>query len=406
MVLIGYAGGHAVDVNVIAFSHFLNRTPLDGRFCILVKSCDVSFDSYRCHDYWQKNNALQVEALPLSLPAYNFLPVREVPRFQRKRFKDPHMFELTVLGVNVLLPSLVALTAGLVVWKMQPAASLSSTEGQSSATRVGLAKTPTASATGLALVQGLVVSGATAVALAMAFGLRNGWAMWHEDAWMRWPTAVVLVALAGAVTAGLTSAWLVWTLRILATLIASGVIFPTGEAWEFLWPVRFQWWAVMTISTVVGWYLCHAQTPQLAAILALNWIVLLVAAAYLTSQSFLKVTEPLMAVASVLGCLSLFSLGGRASQWVSMAAGPCLFATSAAVASAQFNSFLGLPDRLSWFTMATPSLLAMAAYGFTTASSTRGLVRYAMLCLIVSLALAAAVIGWTNGMLPAGGEEW
>jgi hypothetical protein len=268
------------------------------------------------------------------------------------------------------------------------------------------AETPTAPATSLAFLQGLVISGATAAALGVAFGLRNGWALWHEDAWMRWPTAVVLVALAGAVTAGLTSSWLVWTLRILATLIASGVIFPTGEAWGFLWPARFQWWAVMTISTVVGWSLCHVQPPKLAAFLGLNWIVLLVAAAYLTSQSFLKVTEPLMAVASVLGCLSLFSLGGRTSQWVSLAAGPCLFATSAAVASAQFNSFLGLPDRLSWFTMATPSLLAVAAYGFTTASATRGPGRYAVLCLIVSLALAATVIGWTNEMLPEGGEEW
>jgi len=65
-----------------------------------------------------------------------------------------------------------------------------------------------------------------------------------------------------------------------------------------------------------------------------------------------------------------------------------------------------LPDSLSWFTMATPSLLALAARGFTSSSLTRGIGRYTLLCLIVGLALAAVVIIWTHGMLPEGGEEW
>jgi hypothetical protein len=316
------------------------------------------------------------------------------------------MFELTVLGINVLLPSLVALTAVGLVWKMQPRARLSSQSGQAGTMPVGSAETADAPAKGIAYAQGIIVSGATAAAFCLAFALRNEWALWHEDAWMRLPTAVGLVALAAAVTAGLTNSWLVWSLRLLATLIACGVIFPTGEAWEFLRPAQFPWFACMTLSTVVGWYLSQALAPKPAAILGLNWIVLLVAAAYLTSQSFLKVTEPLMAVASVLGCLSLFSLGGGAPRMVSLAAGPCLFATAATVASAQYNSFLGLPDSLSWFTMATPSLLALAARSFTSSSLTRGSGRYTLLCLIVGLALAAVVIIWTHGMLPVGGEEW
>jgi hypothetical protein len=311
------------------------------------------------------------------------------------------MFELTVLGINVLLPALVTLAGGVLAWKLQRRPNLQPLPEQPADREA-----PPTTQRGNTFLQGIVISGAAAAAVWIAFALRTQWAAWHEDAWMRLPVAVALVALSAAVTAGLTKPGWVWTVRVLAVAIASATIFPTGEAWEFLLPTRYQWLALITLSTCVGWILCHALAPQLAAILSLNWIVLLVAAAYLTSQSFLKVTEPLMAVASVLGCLSLLSLRSGAPRMVSWAAGPCLFATSAAIASAQFNSFLGLPDALSWYAMLTPALLALATYRFAGSAGHGGSGKYALICVVVALVLAATLIGWTNGMLPEGGEEW
>lgn len=320
------------------------------------------------------------------------------------------MFEATVLGINVVIPSVIALAGALLAWLARPprrdASGTSQTSAAESANRPGLA-TATNGPGAHGLAQAAAISACSVLAIWTAFALRNEWAWWHTDAWMRMPVAVAVVGLAAWVTAGMQVRWLAWSIRSVVVLTAAVAIFPTGEAWEFLLPRRSLWLASMTLSTLLGWTSMAWRKPQPAAVLGLSWILLLVGDAYLAGQSFLRVTEPLLAVASVLGCLSLLSLRAGSSPWVAIASGPCLFATSGFLASAQFNSFLGLPDSLTWFAMFCPALVAVATQWLTGhlgpgAQSKR----YMVACVSISIALALAIGGWTTWLLPSGDEEW
>lgn len=306
------------------------------------------------------------------------------------------MFELTVLGINVVLPAVVTLVAlvGALLLNRAPATRQVPTGQPVSADQLVNERTRI-----MEFALGALVAAASSLAIWLAVALRNQWSVWHEDAWMRMPTGVALVALAAGVTSGLKLSWLVWLIRAASVLLAAHFVFPVGEAWAFLLPVKEVWLASMVASTLVGWFLIERRQSRQAAELGLGWILLLIAAAYLTSQSFLRITEPLMAVASVLGCLGLANLWSRTPPLIGTAAGPCLFALSAAVASAQFNSFIGLPDALSWFAMSTPAMAAL----LTQWTNKRKLV---WPTLLVCLVLAVAVIGWVFFVTPSGGEDW
>ncbi len=306
------------------------------------------------------------------------------------------MFELTVLGINVILPSILTLLGVALGYRLSGAV-----ESRHETER------PLESNRTVELVRGVCVAAASALAIWSAVALRNEWAIWHEDAWMRLPTGVALVALAAAVTTGMNFVWLAWLIRGVAVLTAALAIFPSGEAWGDLLPTKNLWLASITLSTLVAWFLMERRGSRDAAVLGLSWILLLIVAAYLTSQSFLKVTEPLMAVASVLGCLSLLSLRRGSSSWVATAVGPCLFAFSAAVASAQFNSFLGLPDALSWLAMASPGIAAALTQWTSVGHSQIGSRKKNLWAtLLVCLLMAVAIVAWTQWALPSGGEEW
>ncbi len=306
------------------------------------------------------------------------------------------MFELTVLGINVVLPAVVTLVAiaGALRLNRTFAKQQLPVDPTVPAALKGNDRTRVVDFAGR-----LLVAAASALAIWLAVALRNQWSLWHEDAWMRMPVGVALVALAAGVTSGLKLSWLTWLIRAAAVLLAAQVVFPVGEAWAFLLPVKHVWLASMVLSTLIGWFLVERRQARQAAGLGLGWILLLIAAAYLTSQSFLKITEPLMAVASVLGCLGLANLWSGVPQLIATAAGPCLFALAAAVASAQFNSFIGLPDALSWFAMSTPAMAAL----FTQWTTKR---KPLWPTLLVCLLLAVAVIGWTFYLTPSGGEDW
>ncbi len=299
------------------------------------------------------------------------------------------MFELKVLAINVLLPAAAAVVGAVIALRIKGANSSQHSERS------------------VDFVRSVPIGIATIVAIWGAVAFRNEWAVWHEDAWMRFPTGVALVALAAVVTAGLNNVWIVWLLRGGAVFVAALAVFPLGEAWEFLLPKRHIWLSTITLGTVVGWFCIERRQPLASAILGIGWILILIAAAYLTSQSFLKVTEPLMAVAAVLGCLSLLSLRRGSPQLLGVAAGPCLFASSSAIASAQFNSFLGLPDTLSWLAILAPASAAAVTDWTCASANARGrLYQSLWLTLIVCVGLAAVIIAWTELAQPVGGEEW
>ncbi len=245
----------------------------------------------------------------------------------------------------------------------------------------------------------------------LVFGLRHGWSL--EDAWLKIPVGTALVALGSLWPAGrgtaLTMQLFGWTARLGLLLAAAMMVFPTGEGWEFLLPARPTWLATMIVSASAAWWLLARLTSRQAGWLGLGWIALTAASAFLTAQSFLKVTEPLLAVASLLGCFSLAALFRGRGQLLMAAAGPCLFAYASIVATAQFNSFLGLSDWLSWLSMSAPALSAgvVALVSQVVRGRNRGEWIVWLASLIGCLALAAAVVLWTLLATGGGGEsEW
>ena len=310
------------------------------------------------------------------------------------------MFELTVLGTNILLPSLVVLLgAAVAIAVTRPRAGAATSTATSSPATYSTAQP-------WLLLRSLLVGTAVTLALWAAVGLRNQFSLWPDDAWLRMPHAVALIALAAGVTVGMQHMWLGWLIRSLAVGLAAWMVFPTGESWDFLLPQRPQWLLCLGLSTLVAWGLVEMRPPRSAAVLGLSWIVVWVAAAYLTGQSFLSVTEHLMAISAVVGCLSLLTLWCNWEGVLVPAVGGCLFASSASIASAQFNSYLGLPDSLSWLAMSSPAIAAAMAYPFAAKRGgdlrpgARWYVTLAICCLV-----AGGLIAWTYSAVPAA-PEW
>ncbi|MCA9132207.1 MAG: hypothetical protein KDA45_03600 [Planctomycetales bacterium] len=307
------------------------------------------------------------------------------------------MFEFKLLLINVLLPSAVILLAVLAAWGGAPRA-VSRREAVDAASLPG---EPTAGdrSRGLQGVQrgtATLMTVAAVVAFALAFGLRTEFVLWPEDAWMRLSLGVTVVGVAAILAVWIPWSPLAWAVRLLAVGLATYGMIPRGEAWEFLLPSENYWLAAMWLSVSVGWWSIVRRSPAQAAVLGLAWIPSVAAAAFLTAQSFLKVTEPLLAVASILGWLSLFSWPRWSGALANAAAGPCLFALAAAVASAQFNSYLGLPDSLSWLAMSCPAIVGLLGLPWTSRGTAGHAAKsYVLLSVLSSLLLAAVVVGWT-----------
>lgn len=257
--------------------------------------------------------------------------------------------------------------------------------------------------------------GALAAVLAIwsAYALRNGLVLVAEDRWLRIPLAVTVVGIPGALAAHLPNP-AKWAVKTLAVVCAAMLVFPTGEAWDFLQETKIQWIAAMAAGCLIAWSLLNQRNAPRAGILALGWIASLVAAAFLTAQSFMRVTEPMLAIASVFGIMGFAAIWQHRSQLLLGAAGPSLFAMAAGLASAQFNSYLGMSDRLTWLAMLAPATAALLSHPFrersgTDASATPATARgkyQSVITIILCLILAAAVIGWTQVAAGVGEEEW
>lgn len=252
---------------------------------------------------------------------------------------------------------------------------------------------------------------AAAAAIWLAFGLRNGFAFFPaDDAWLRIPTAAILVAVCAVLTVPVPGL-IRWVVRLGSLVAASWIVFPAGEAWEFLLPSRTFWIAALAGCSCIGWLGIESRSARESGILALSWIPCFAATAFLTAQSFMKVTEPLLAVSSVVGCLGIAGIVSRRSELLLGAAGPCLLTSAAAAANAQFNSYLGLSDWLTCLAMFSPAIVAVCGMPFLsqptssqTGSSTIHLGAFATV--IASLAVAIAIVVWTVVVAGGGEEEW
>lgn len=327
------------------------------------------------------------------------------------------MFELQILLANIVLPIVISVVSiGLaVLWRRR--SPVSDVETPPSTTPL-VGSSATVVFGGLAAMASIVV----------AFQVRNGFEAWPEDSWRRIPHAVSVVALASVMTT-LLPALPRWLVRAGALMLASWLVFPVGDSWEFLADRKTLWLAAMAVAPFVGWICVGRCSVGQSAALGFGWILCCATATLLTAQSFLKVTEPMFAVSSVLGCFAIATLRWKfrsSASWLDGAAGPCLFAYAAFIANAQFNSYAGITDWLSFLAMFTPAIAALLsvvffpldAAEFTTADSAQGAkntrrgaaVLLSCATLLLCFAAAAPVAVWTYYAAGLGEqsskEEW
>ncbi len=231
--------------------------------------------------------------------------------------------------------------------------------------------------------------------------------------------AVAIVGLAAMCSTWIPSKFklIIWLTRAITLWVATKTVIPTGEAWDFLQPNIPTWTFVMVLGPLLGWWLIERLPTGTAATLGLSWILCIAASAFL-SKDFLRITEPMLAIASVLGCVSIGTWFTKRAELVGAVAGPCLFGSGAAVASFQFNSFLGLPDALSWFAIVAPALAALVTLAVRrkgahqtaenlvaneSSHSIRAILSIVAACLVVSTTVVVWTLIASSG--GAGGEE-
>jgi hypothetical protein len=312
------------------------------------------------------------------------------------------VFELEILFANVVVPATTVLVGCLLVLH------------KSTIHFVHLALT--------------VCSG---LAIWAAFAVRNGFAWWPEDAWQKVPvTAMLVMAMAFVmdlfrsqlVRTSLNSAALEkaatsirqsprpFTLELVQGVVlaatvafAAWLIFPTGQGWTSIQDQQFLWCVVMTLAASFGWWGLAGCQPAVASTVGFATIPLLIAGAFLTSLSMMKVTEPLIAIATALGLCSLIDLRltGRRSLPIMIAA--TLFSMSGFIAHANFQSYLDLPRTLYFLAMLSPAIIALVAR-----ISQRKSTRFAIgLTIVLALGLAASIGAWAYNAGDVGhADEW
>ncbi|RMF44845.1 MAG: hypothetical protein D6753_01490 [Planctomycetota bacterium] len=203
--------------------------------------------------------------------------------------------------------------------------------------------------------------------LYLAFALRGTWWPSWDEFWQRIPIAAGGIALAGILplrAGGRGGSAALWAVRLAVVVGAGYLVFPSGPGWEFLASTRVPWLGAMALAAVVPWIVLSMVNRTVAGHLLLASLPAWAAAGFLTSQSFMKVTEPMLAVATLSGSAGLTLLCLRRVPPLAAGLGALHFVGAAAIAQAQFNSYLGLPDGCSWFAMLLPAgLAAMAALG-------------------------------------------
>jgi hypothetical protein len=317
------------------------------------------------------------------------------------------VLELQILAANVLLPIGVMLLA-LAATRWLPG-------------RIRNEGPELASEASISPGANVLLVFASVASIWLAFGVRVDFALWPDDVWARMPQAVAIVGAASILTIWL-SAKTPWP-KLSASLInacglaaAALVVFPTGEAWEFLIPRKNAWLALLVLGPWVAWWCADQLAGKRAATLGFGWILCIAASAVLSSD-FIRVTEPMLAMAAVVGCASLACLRIQHAQYVATVATPSIFGMSAATANAQFNSYADLPDPLFWCAIALPAfaaLIAMTVLRTPLPKSARrtpdeGPIGWkrVILMLAVCLIFAICIVAWKLLVSNAsGGEDW
>lgn len=275
-----------------------------------------------------------------------------------------------------------------------------------------------------------VLAACSGIAIWTALVIRTGFSWWPEDAWQRVPVAAMIVSAVAMLVGFIqlkamrskqtldpnetspatrgeprrSASDLIYCIAIaMVTAVAAWLIYPRGEAWAELQNQQFQWWAVITLAASFGWWGIAGCQPVVASTVGLATIPLLIASAFLTSLSMMKVTEPLIAVATVLGLCSRIDLRLAGQRSLPIMFAPTLFAMSGFVAHACFQSYLNLPRTLYVLAMLSPAILALVARMAQRKSTPFAIKVTVGLALLLTFAIGSwAYIGGEVGS----GEEW
>ncbi len=245
------------------------------------------------------------------------------------------MFELTVLLANLIVPATIMVAAIGLAWRM---------------------KQPSIACC-------MVLGTSAAIAIAVAYGLRNGFAIWPEDAWQRIPLATLMVGIIGSTRAHIAPARSIPYLLNLVALVgialaATYVVLPSGEGWEELAKSALKWYALFLVAMVTAQCLIDCLPSRAVGWFGLALIPWTMISAYLCSESFVKVTEPIIAVATTIGLGSLANLRKTDSHAVRSILAPALFTVFAGLAHAKFYDFADTPEWYYQLLVVTPSLMA------------------------------------------------
>jgi hypothetical protein len=257
-----------------------------------------------------------------------------------------------------------------------------------------------------------MIAAGSGLAIYLSLAIRNGFSWWPEDAWRKVPVAALIVSCVAIIADLLRAKHLpnsatasaealsrrnspsvpaYFRLISIAIAVASAawLIFPRGDAWSELQSQQGMWCVVITLAASLAWWGIAGCRSPVATTVGLATIPLLIASALLTSLSIMKVTEPLIAVATVLGLCSLLDLR-RNDRALPIAIAPTVFAMSGFIAHANFQSYLNLPRTLYFLAMLSPAIIALAAR-----MAQRKTTRFAIgITVMLSLLLAGAIGSW------------
>jgi hypothetical protein len=271
-----------------------------------------------------------------------------------------------------------------------------------------------------------VLSACSGLAICVALAIRNGFAWWPEDAWQKVPAAALIVTAVAIIaesvrsrktactgvapaqrvspqTNSMAMAIVQWAGIAIAAACTAWLIFPRGDAWAELQSQQNQWCIVIALAASFGWWGVAGCHPPVASTVGLATIPLLIANAFVTSLSIMKVTEPLIAVATVIGLCSLIDLRLAGRRSLPMMIAPTLFAMSGFIAHASFQSYLGLPRALYLLTMLSPAIVALVAR-----TAQRKSTRFAIgatVVLALMLAVAIGIWGYIAGEVGSA-DDW
>ena len=269
-----------------------------------------------------------------------------------------------------------------------------------------------------------VLAVCSCLAIWVAIAVRNGFAWWPEDAWQKVPVAAIIVTAVAMMVElfrpkqtlcsveEASSAAHLQPLRsapalarcvaiAIAAATAAWLIYPRGETWAELRSQQNQWCIVITLAASFGWWGIAGCRPSVASTVGLATIPLLIASAFVTSLSIMKVTEPLIAIATVLGLCSLLDLRLTDRRSLPMMFAPTMFTMSGFIAHASFQSYLQLPKTLYFLAMLSPTIVALVAR-MTQRKSTGFAIGASIL---LALLLSTAIGSWGYIAGEVGTEE-